>query len=1036
MGLPDFPVENLKFAVKILENNPGVTVHDVISYLYPYYLLPKSSIKSVEILLEQFKIMSKNKQTISLSNLSQSFKNLLKNKETKTFIETPYQQQILEKMLQSTKVTDLCVIGPKGCGKSILTSQLSNLVNKDTEDIVLYHDMTSRDLIQQRTTLENGDTVWRFSPLITAALEGKIAVLDGIHRIHSSTLSVLHRLVHDRELQLYDGKRLISSEKYDKIKENYGLSDEQLHESGILKIHSGFQIIALGEPPTTQGVTNWLTPEVISLFLFQEVRPLLKQEETEIISKAFGPICNSMKQLIELAHILRSNSDNTLKSLSGHLSTRQLLRIASRLSKFPSNDTYDIIQNTFMSKFLPPLARQALEKTLQRLQIFPLEQTSKSEISWKIEDDILTIGSTSCPIYKTDSITRIPSTLFYDIPQHLALMERILQDFLLGSHLLLVGNQGVGKNKVVDRFLELMNRPREYIQLHRDTTVQTLTTQPTIKDGVLVHEDSPLVKAVKFGHVLIVDEADKAPTHVTCILKTLVESGQMTLSDGRKIIKKDVEATHPNQIKIHPDFRMIVLANRPGFPFLGNDFFGALGDLFSCHAVDNPSEESEISLLKQYGPNVPESIIKTLVGIFGELRTMADQGLVAYPYSTREVVNIVKHLQKFPDTDLEDTLLNVLDFDKYSPEVLDTVADVLSKYGFRKSVIFNEEYYAKKRAKEKLKMSIERKSGLDTNGPKHGKEDPKNEPHVGGNTWAGGTGGRDTAGLGGKGGPYRLDKGHQVHQLSDEEKAAVPEHVRKAAQEMGRKAFQERLKEIGMSGYDASLYAQLSNAVAKEVQSLRVILNTLQSKNKERQWSRHQTSGELDDVKLIDGLLGEKTVFRRRIDQQPEPGTPQIKSKRLRLVVDVSGSMYRFNGYDGRLERELEAVILLMEAMKGFEDKIEYDIMGHSGEEDNIVFVKKKEIPKNNKERLDVIQTMHAHSQFCLSGDHTLQATQLAVKSLAEEDCDEAIVVILSDANLQRYGIKPADLGAALTAYPNVNAYAVFIGSLGDQAER
>ena len=42
--------------------------------------------------------------------------------------------------------------------------------------------------------------------------------------------------------------------------------------------------------------------------------------------------------------------------------------------------------------------------------------------------------------------------------------------------------------------------------------------------------------------------------------------------------------------------------------------------------------------------------------------------------------------------------------------------------------------------------------------PKHGKEDPNNDPHVGGNTWAGGTGGRDTAGLGGKGGPYRLDK--------------------------------------------------------------------------------------------------------------------------------------------------------------------------------------------------------------------------------------------------------------------------------------
>jgi hypothetical protein len=55
------------------------------------------------------------------------------------------------------------------------------------------------------------------------------------------------------------------------------------------------------------------------------------------------------------------------------------------------------------------------------------------------------------------------------------------------------------------------------------------------------------------------------------------------------------------------------------------------------------------------------------------------------------------------------------------------------------------------------------KTGLGA--PKHGQEDAKNEPHVGGNTWAGGTGGSDTAGLGGRGGPYRLDKGHAVHQV-------------------------------------------------------------------------------------------------------------------------------------------------------------------------------------------------------------------------------------------------------------------------------
>ena len=39
----------------------------------------------------------------------------------------------------------------------------------------------------------------------------------------------------------------------------------------------------------------------------------------------------------------------------------------------------------------------------------------------------------------------------------------------------MIGNQGVGKNKLTDRMLELLGAEREYFQLHRDTTVAALT---------------------------------------------------------------------------------------------------------------------------------------------------------------------------------------------------------------------------------------------------------------------------------------------------------------------------------------------------------------------------------------------------------------------------------------------------------------------------------------------------------------------------------------------------------------------------------
>lgn len=63
----------------------------------------------------------------------------------------------------------------------------------------------------------------------------------------------------------------------------------ELTEKGILEIHPRFRIIAIGEPPTLQSaVGNWMSPEVLSLFLFHEMRTLSKQEEMNIITSLVG----------------------------------------------------------------------------------------------------------------------------------------------------------------------------------------------------------------------------------------------------------------------------------------------------------------------------------------------------------------------------------------------------------------------------------------------------------------------------------------------------------------------------------------------------------------------------------------------------------------------------------------------------------------------------------------------------------------------------------------------------------------------------
>ena len=65
-----------------------------------------------------------------------------------------------------------------------------------------------------------------------------------------------------------------------------------------------------------------------------------------------------------------------------------------------------------------------------------------------------------------------------------------------------------------------------------------------------------------------------------------------------------------------------------------------------------------------------------------------------------------------------------------------------------------------------------------------------------------------------------------------------------------------------------------------------------------------------------------------------------------------------------------------------------------------------------------------------------MEAIDSAVKTISKEDADEYFVIALSDANLDRYGIRPKSLANILTGNEDVNAYVIFIGSLGDQAHR
>lgn len=282
--------------------------------------------------------------------------------------------------------------------------------------------------------------------------------------------------------------------------------------------------------------------------------------------------------------------------------------------------------------------------------------------------------------------------------------------------------------------------------------------------------------------------------------------------------------------------------------------------------------------------------------------------------------------------------------------------------------------------------------------------------------------------------------------MSDEAKAQVSEEAKAVARRIAKKAFAEKLQEIGMSESEHENYSEFLKPINTDIANLRTALRAVEYKTLQRDWIKNQIDGELDDSKLIEGIAGEKHVYKRRGIIDPSSGHRVPKPKRLRFVVDCSGSMYRFNSYDERLNRCLQATALVMESFEDMKDKFDYSIVGHSGESHCIDLVPFGEPPANAKERMRVLQTIIAHSQFCESGDNTLAAVKQAMSDVIvsgssdDDPSGNPIVVAISDANLERYGIKPKDLSRVMqsrsdTSSMAAKAYCIFIASFGDEAE-
>lgn len=571
---------------------------------------------------------------------------------------------VVDSMVKSIRLgLGCCVVGDRGEGKSHLVRQLAGRLGyRQVQTFYLYKDMTSRDLFQRRGTNSVGETVWFRSPVAQAMIDGAMVVLDGLHRLSKGTISSLARVIQDREVALFDGTLLVNEHTWSRLISQPKANRALLERSGIFRVHEKFCIVALASPPSSEGkpvAAPFFDTKICSMFHWFHL-PRMKNEEVADLIQKVVPVCppSVLQNLVQVRHDLFSASNDKASALyqkGDKLSLRLVLRIAC----LGNEDLLATLENALLCPFMPRLQALALRNIL--VSRFP----SQSESSLNVPnifvsdgnqiDGYVQFGDLRIRRHVPDDPSLVPNPVFFDIPKHRFYLLEMARFWRLREHLLLIGVQGVGKNKLTDYFLSLLRVEREYIQLHRDSTVHTLTSVPSFESGKLVYKDSPLIQAMQNGRVLVIDEFDKAPAEVVVVLKGLLQDREIRLADGRLFEKNT----------IHPDFRIIALANKPGYPFLGNDFFKEMGDCFATIIVKNPDTASEVLMLKKYAPNVDDHLLNALSLAFSELRDLVDQNKLSYPYSTRELVNVVRHLEKFPSDHVGLVLENIFDFGKF-----------------------------------------------------------------------------------------------------------------------------------------------------------------------------------------------------------------------------------------------------------------------------------------------------------------------------------------------------------------------------------
>ena len=187
----------------------------------------------------------------------------------------------------------------------------------------------------------------------------------------------------------------------------------------------------------------------------------------------------------------------------------------------------------------------------------------------------------------------------------------------LREPLYVFGPSGCGKTSCIKQLAARLNYPVFEVTGHGRLEFADLIGHLTVRDGNMAFEYGPLALAMRYGGIFLANEIDITPPEVAAGLHGILDGSPLCIAEnGGELIAP------------HPMFRFAATANTNG----GGDESGlyqgtqrqnlAFSDRFVLCEMGYPDANTEIMLLNQRFPSLPDKLCGTMVEYANEVRKL------------------------------------------------------------------------------------------------------------------------------------------------------------------------------------------------------------------------------------------------------------------------------------------------------------------------------------------------------------------------------------------------------------------------------